>query len=599
MTSLRLDRRALIRVGHRCNNRCVFCHLQRRDTAELRTDEVQRKIHRACQLGYALVAFSGGEPTLRRELLSWAATTRSLGLGFGLVTNGRMLAYRAHVEALVKAGLAYAHVSLHAGSAAVHDELVQTEAFAQTLRGIQSLAAHPVDLSIGCVVNSSNINSLRSLVNVLAPLGSIRLKFALVEPKGVVLEQPNILPPTVTAAAHAVRDAIEYGLRNSQLNFAHEGFPLCLLLGHEHLAEGLRSHGFIAISNVGEDDFFPVEPEMRVYPEPCTDCGMRGKCPGFHDGYFQRHGHAELRPVVCTRSNSFTYTPVRQLEWQAGRPCPIYLDGETPYHRTRNLFIHHDDSVTLFETATGDFSDEELDCFVRKLGQVYFDKSTKTAPNDFASDVLGLGRSEICHSCPRTDRCPGLYTIGTSTPFERDDAQLGELLLNLRGTVLDVGCGTGRYLASLAPAAINGDLRYFGVDPDSDTLNRLQKAWPWARILSNRIENVPLEAESYDNIVMIGSANHIYDLDHVLSRLVMALRRGGTLLMADDVPFGLLRSASHARQCQQSGAVFEHFRVEDSQRVRLRLARLPITVAQQRDVDPTTSNQWLIRAIRS
>jgi MoaA/NifB/PqqE/SkfB family radical SAM enzyme/2-polyprenyl-3-methyl-5-hydroxy-6-metoxy-1,4-benzoquinol methylase len=594
-----LNRRALIRVGHKCNNNCLFCHLEERNSPDLQNDLVRRKILRARQLGYTLVAFSGGEPTLRRELLSWAEAARSLGLGVGLVTNGRMLAYEAYLDALVRAGLSYAHLSLHAGTETLHDTLVRAPAFAQTLRGIRLLAARPVDVSVGCVVTSFNFHALRDVVDVLAPLGRIRLKFALVDPKGAVLEHPDALPTDIAAAAHRVLDAIEYGLGKSELRFAHEGFPLCLLPGHEAIAEGLRAHGFIAMSNAGEHDFYPVEADMRTFPEPCNDCGLRGRCPGIHPGYLQRNGCAALQPVVCPRSNSLTYTPVRTFTWRVGNDCPISLDGATPYHRARNLFVHHADCVTQYETATNDFNDAELDEYVRQLGQVYVDRSAKLAPNDFAHDVQALRRSLACDRCRNNEHCPGLHVISDSSPFQRDDQQLREILAEIRGSVLDVGCGSGRYLDALAPAALSGQVQYLGVDPDALTLARLQQAWPWAAVRCNHIEEVLLAPESYDNVTMVGSVNHIRDLDGVLAQLVTALHPGGTLLMADDVPFGLLRSRAHADECRHGHAGFEHFRAEDSRRVRSRMSKLPLTIVDERHVDRSTSNQWLIRAVRN
>lgn len=598
LPSISLDRRALIRVGHQCNNRCLFCHLGRRELPALQDSVVKQKIIRARTLGFTLVAVSGGEPTIRRELLGWAQIARALGLRFGLLSNGRMLAYEPFVNSLVGAGLAYAHVSLHSGSAQIHDRLVRAESFGQSLRGIELLADHPVELTVGCVVTAYNMSSLRSLVDVLAPLGSVRLKFAAVEPKGAALEQPAEFLPSLKAAANAVCDAIDYGLQHSHLSFSHENFPLCLLPGHATIADGLRGHAFVAMSEADDSDFYPIEPEMRVYPEPCNDCGWRGRCPGLHAGYLHRQGHADLKAEVCARPNSFTYIPVRRLKWQPGVPCPIRQEGASPYHKARNLFTHQDGRLTLFETDTRDFSDQELHKCARELGQVYLDGCEKLAPDDFLRDLRCLRRSPSCSGCAEAERCPGIHVFGGSEPFDRDDNDLRDILAELRGTVLDVGCGSGRYLDTLALAAERGELTYRGIDPDHNKLDGLHRTWPWATVDGTRIEELPLAVNSYDNVLMIGSCNHIADLDAILSRLVMALRRGGTLLLVDDVPFGLLRTRAHAEKCRSSNAGFEHFRIEDSHALRRRLERLPVDVVRQRDVSPSSSNQWLIRAVR-
>ena len=80
--------------------------------------EVEAKIRRAAELFRAaeppqdpatgstatagMIVLSGGEPTIRPELLRWADLVASLGMDLGLVTNGLLLAYPERVDALVR-----------------------------------------------------------------------------------------------------------------------------------------------------------------------------------------------------------------------------------------------------------------------------------------------------------------------------------------------------------------------------------------------------------------------------------------------------------------------------------------------------------------
>ena len=85
--------KALVKVGYGCNNHCTFCHTLDVRHVDAESDEIDRKIDRAAHLGHTMVVLSGGEATMRRELLRWAARTAARGMDFGLVTNGRMLVY--------------------------------------------------------------------------------------------------------------------------------------------------------------------------------------------------------------------------------------------------------------------------------------------------------------------------------------------------------------------------------------------------------------------------------------------------------------------------------------------------------------------------
>ena len=86
--------KALIKVGYGCNENCTFCHTADVRHLEDTPERVAWKIDRAKRLGYSMVVLSGGEPTARPELLTWARRVAALGLDFSdeLLTptfNGR------------------------------------------------------------------------------------------------------------------------------------------------------------------------------------------------------------------------------------------------------------------------------------------------------------------------------------------------------------------------------------------------------------------------------------------------------------------------------------------------------------------------------
>ncbi len=132
--------KALIKVGYGCNNHCTFCHTLDVRHIDGDSDEVERKIDRAARLGHTMVCLSGGEVTMRKELLRWAARSAARGMDFGLVTNGRMLAYEELVAKLMKHRLRYVYMSLHGGTAKVHNSLSKSrprktaDRFTSTLR---------------------------------------------------------------------------------------------------------------------------------------------------------------------------------------------------------------------------------------------------------------------------------------------------------------------------------------------------------------------------------------------------------------------------------------------------------------------------------
>ncbi len=592
----RPPRRALIRVGTTCNNRCTFCHTRGVGPAEDDSSQaVERKIERAAELGHSMVVFSGGEPTLRPELRRWAALCQRRQMLVGLVTNGRMLSYARLADELCELGLRYAHVSLHGATAEIHDALVRADAFEQTRSGIANLCGRDVELTVACVVSRPNLHGLQALVEHLAELGGLRIKFAMPEPKGAALADFEQVVPAVREVADAVADAIGFAQeRGLPVDLSHEGIPLCLLPGLRELAVDLRAHGFVTSTNAGEADFHPVDSANRVHPEVCADCGLRGPCPGLYRPYYDQRGSDELRPVAVARSNSFNYAPVRRLAWAPGAPCPLLAGGVAPYDLNRNLFLREARSMLLYETATRDFSDRELGEVKRDLGQIYLAATAGAATQDFARDLEKLRLSDDCRACPRSSECANCYTSAEDDVWTRGDAWLRARLADLAGDVLEVGCGAGRYVDELAPAAAAGRLRYTGIDPDPDALGHLAGQWPWARLFPERGEDYDCPPDSFDHVLLLDSYNHLEQPRRVFARLVRALRAGGTLLVEDNVAYGVVRTSAQLARAERGPAGFEHFRNHGARQAEQLLAAEPLRLVARRELGPETSNQWML-----
>lgn len=288
--------RALLKIGHRCNNACVFCH-----AADRRGDDtlarILDKVDRARDLGVDTVVLSGGEPTLHPGLEAIARHIQARGMKLGLVTNGRVLCLPAVLGPLLDAGLDYAYVSLHAPTAEIHDRLVGVSgAFDETLRGLRALHGRVAHLWVNTVVTRANLAVVPDLIDVASELPESVMKLTFPQPKGAVLAAFDAVVPGLAEASQAVIRAFEHARRRGHQRLGHEGFPLCLLPGFEALRDDLRTHGFLGMSELHDRGFEPIDDALRVWPEPCDGCSLRDGCPGVYRELAARRGWRELRP---------------------------------------------------------------------------------------------------------------------------------------------------------------------------------------------------------------------------------------------------------------------------------------------------------------
>lgn len=607
--------KALIKVGYACNENCTFCH-----TADVRhiddtAARIEWKIDRAKRLGYSMVVLSGGEPTIRPELLGWARQIASRGMDLGLVTNGLMLSYPHVTDELIEAcRLRYVYMSLHGGDAKTHRSVVRAHSFDKAIAAVRALHGRVPDLTVNCVVTTANLEHLRGVVDALIDLPGLCIKFSMTQPKGAANRLFDLIVPTIERCADRVADAIAYGAQKASAEgprFAHDGLPFCLLPGLEDLYDDLKTHRFATMIEVDEDDFIPVDDVAKVHPARCRPCALRGACPGLYRGYHEVHGDGALTPRLgVARSNSFTFVPERDLAQPPGAPCPIRGDGVTPYDHGRTLLLRMKDRLRLYRTETRDFADDELLDVKRRTGQLYVDVSTKLAPDDFAKDLRKLVPARECGACPEQSRCTRAYEPTKVDVFTRDDERLIALLDALEGRVLDLGCGEGPYLERLAARVRAGRLRYVGVDPDEARLRVLASRHAFViggaaggaaldeagTFIAARAEDLGTDLGSFDHVLALRSYNHLADPEVAIASAARRLRVGGSLILVDNVAFGLVRGRAHATRAERAlGGVFEHYRNDDADDAARRHESELLRLVERWDVGPTTSNQWMLR----
>jgi MoaA/NifB/PqqE/SkfB family radical SAM enzyme/SAM-dependent methyltransferase len=613
----RTGTKALIKVGYACNEHCSFCHTLEVRHIQGSTAEVDRKIRRAAELGHEMVVLSGGEPTIRPELIHWASLTASLGLDFGLVTNGQMLAYGDVVEKLIERRLRYVYLSLHGGTSKIHNLMVRSDAFEAAFAAVRNLTGRGLDFSVNCVITRHNVLHLRGLVDTLLPFTDVAIKFSMVEPKGGGDKLFDHLMPRVELVAEKVMQAIAYGDRRvAELgqhgpSFSHGAIPLCLMPGYEDRFDDLKTHAYRTMIEVGEPDFFPVDDLNKTQPEPCRGCALRGPCPGLYNGYNEAFGALELHPRRDRpRSNSFNYRLAKlvsmSLDAQTHEQCPLRASaggghsalGVTPWDRGRDLYVRNGPRLARFRADSRDFSDAEINEIKHELGQLYLDVSRKPAPDDFARDLVQLQRSSLCDGCPDFSTCTGMFEPLFEDVFTRDDAEVRTRLSALRGDVLDLGCGEGPYAEILGPLASSGQIRYLGVDPDGEAIAGLRERWAWAELIVSSGEQLELGDRSFDHVLILRSWNHLREPERVLASLLPRVRPGGTLTIVDNVAFGLARTREQTQRAERSRAAFEHYRndtLRDAARVVEAFgSEYALTTLARLEAGPSTSNQWLL-----
>ncbi|MBM3957552.1 MAG: radical SAM protein [Gemmatimonadetes bacterium] len=160
-------------LTYRCDNDCPHCYVERLPGfPEMETGEWKRALERLWELGIPHVVFTGGEATLREDLVELVEHAEDLGLITGLLTNGRRLGGGDLMERLAEAGLDHVQVTIESHLPGVHERMTGCPgSWAETVRGIKRALSSPVYTITNSTITSDNRDTVVETVDFLAGLG--------------------------------------------------------------------------------------------------------------------------------------------------------------------------------------------------------------------------------------------------------------------------------------------------------------------------------------------------------------------------------------------------------------------------------------------
>ena len=164
-------------ITSRCNLGCRHCmvNTNQSNIQELTTDEIFKLIDDWVANGLLEFQLTGGEPTLRDDMIDVAEYAISKGLKVLISTNGTNITEEL-AERIGKCG-AFVEVSLDGSNAEIHDLIRSKGSFDKTVNGIKLLRKYTNKLMIETVIQKNNLNDLRNIYNLSCALKAYRHLF--------------------------------------------------------------------------------------------------------------------------------------------------------------------------------------------------------------------------------------------------------------------------------------------------------------------------------------------------------------------------------------------------------------------------------------
>jgi len=309
---IRLD----IKTNFSCNNRCRFCSQgnKRNMYADRTAKEIQKALRKA-RKNCDEVVFTGGEPTIRKDIIELVGFARKLKYKvIQMQSNGRMFHYGEFCDDLIGAGVTEFSVSVHGHNAELHDYLTCSKGcFSQVISGIENLKARNQAVMTNTVITKPNYRFLPDIARLLASLRVKQFQLSFVYPVGRAEENFESIVPKMSLTAPYIKKGLDIGIE-AGIRVMSECVPYCIMDGYEnYIAEEVIPIAKVDAADEIIDNFTEFRRKViRSKGPECPKCIYYDSCECTCRGYTEHFGWNEFRPI-------------KKIKRPKALKCPPYL----------------------------------------------------------------------------------------------------------------------------------------------------------------------------------------------------------------------------------------------------------------------------------
>lgn len=292
-------KRHLIDITGACNNDCLFCLFNGSRDKSISIEEIILRIdHLNLKIGDLLV-LSGGEPTLRNDLIQIIEHANSEGYNVSMISNGRGFSDKFFTEQVFEAGVHSVTVDIHAHTQRLHDYITQRKgSFDETVSGVGNLLDVGATVIIKVMVNKLNYKYLEDIVKYICrnmpKVNSI--VFASISVRGSALRNKERIVVKLIDAAPYIQKAIEKA-KLSGIRIQLDMFPYCIFDKKYFGLIRTRKHESLFLLNDSDITECSSSSHIKRCIPICKDCRFNDKCPRVWKNYIDIYGDDEFKPI--------------------------------------------------------------------------------------------------------------------------------------------------------------------------------------------------------------------------------------------------------------------------------------------------------------
>ncbi|MEA2056026.1 MAG: radical SAM protein [Candidatus Thermoplasmatota archaeon] len=160
-------------ITYACNLKCKHCYANAGKPlkGELTTEEAKQVIDKLDRASVPIIAFSGGEPLVRKDIFELTRYAHDKGIYVAIATNGTLIT-KSKAREMKEAGIQFTQISLDGASAKTHDNFRGIDGvYEKTIRGIKNCVNEGFFVNIATTTTKYNYKEITKIINLCEELG--------------------------------------------------------------------------------------------------------------------------------------------------------------------------------------------------------------------------------------------------------------------------------------------------------------------------------------------------------------------------------------------------------------------------------------------
>ena len=159
-------------ITNSCNLKCKHCYANagNKKSNELTTEEAKNVIDQLDKASVPIIAFSGGEPLVRKDIFELTKYTHDKGIYTAIATNGTLIT-KEKAKGMKNAGIEFVQISLDGSTAETHDNFRGIKgAYNKTLKGIKNCVEQDFFVNIATTATNHNYEEIPKILDLCEKL---------------------------------------------------------------------------------------------------------------------------------------------------------------------------------------------------------------------------------------------------------------------------------------------------------------------------------------------------------------------------------------------------------------------------------------------